>query len=442
MASMATLALKSGLYCLRFLFNFLLLFILFILGAELYLNNLSSFRGPPQIDTSSLYHDLGISKPGWYNPSKWTGVHQKIVNNFDYIKNKIIESLLIDTKIFVIFNPVSKFTLTQEYTNYSLSTNDWLPLLMNVHLENGMTINLQNKSYQEYFKKIKSWEYYFLPTEADYDKEIKEFYKSNFISVNQNSIATNKLNKPLALEIYTFYSKTKGGEAHIQNSRLVILPASNGEIEEDVSAIINMTKFSDQTEIPVWANNIKIPNETKLSEEIEVIENKLKEKKDYYDGLLNHKKLIYDNSYSLQAVCELTLKELGANIKPSIVTDEFIVAYKGINALVEVKGKNKSIDKEDIGQLITDIGQHVAQTGEPIMGFFIGNGCRYLPPQDREKEKTLTFPKEIVHIAETQNIALLSSLELFNAYCMYLEGKLSKDTFLSKIFNSSGVIHF
>jgi len=82
--------------------------------------------------------------------------------------------------------------------------------------ENGMTINLQNKSYQEYFKKIKSWEYYFLPTEADYDKEIKEFYKSNFISVNQNSIATNKLNKPLALEIYTFYSKTKGGEAHIQ----------------------------------------------------------------------------------------------------------------------------------------------------------------------------------------------------------------------------------
>jgi hypothetical protein len=48
MASMATLALKSGLYCLRFLFNFLLLFILFILGAELYLNNLSSFRGPPQ----------------------------------------------------------------------------------------------------------------------------------------------------------------------------------------------------------------------------------------------------------------------------------------------------------------------------------------------------------------------------------------------------------
>jgi len=48
--------LKSGLYCLRFLFNFLLLFILFILGAELYLNNLSSFRGPP--------HSTNIAYPG------------------------------------------------------------------------------------------------------------------------------------------------------------------------------------------------------------------------------------------------------------------------------------------------------------------------------------------------------------------------------------------
>src|SRR5271157_4062579 len=47
-ASMATRALKSGLCFLRFCFNFLLLFILFILGAELYLNNLSSFWGPPQ----------------------------------------------------------------------------------------------------------------------------------------------------------------------------------------------------------------------------------------------------------------------------------------------------------------------------------------------------------------------------------------------------------
>jgi len=51
---MATLALKSGLYCLRFFFNFLLLHILFILGAELYLNNLSSFWGPPQSTTFAM----------------------------------------------------------------------------------------------------------------------------------------------------------------------------------------------------------------------------------------------------------------------------------------------------------------------------------------------------------------------------------------------------
>jgi hypothetical protein len=49
---MATRALKSGLCFLRFCFNFLLLHILFILGAELYLNNLSSFWGPPHLTTT------------------------------------------------------------------------------------------------------------------------------------------------------------------------------------------------------------------------------------------------------------------------------------------------------------------------------------------------------------------------------------------------------
>jgi hypothetical protein len=45
---MATLALNAGLCCLRFCFNFLLLLSFLILEAELYLNNLSEFWGPPQ----------------------------------------------------------------------------------------------------------------------------------------------------------------------------------------------------------------------------------------------------------------------------------------------------------------------------------------------------------------------------------------------------------
>jgi hypothetical protein len=136
------------------------------------------------------------------------------------------------------------------------------------------------------------------------------------------------------------------------------------------------------------------------------------------------------------------LKELGANIKPSIVNDEFIIEHNGKEALVEVKGKNKSIDKDDLGHLVIDIGQHFKETGKSIKGLFIGNGLRNLPPQKRESGNNMTFPKEIAKAAEDHNVGLLSSVELFNAYCKVLERKLSKDDFLNTVFSSSGIIRF
>src|SRR5271157_5190940 len=74
-ASMATRALKSGLCFLRFCFNFLLLFILFILRAGFYLNNLSSFWGPPH-KISSLLNP----SPSWAPRQKryyWEQIEQE-----------------------------------------------------------------------------------------------------------------------------------------------------------------------------------------------------------------------------------------------------------------------------------------------------------------------------------------------------------------------------
>ena len=223
----------------------------------------------------------------------------------------------------------------------------------------------------------------------------------------------------------------------------VLLPIKNNEdTSGDIDTIISLTKSVEQSEAPDWVSNVEIPNESSIKEELDTTERKLVKISHEYENLIKHKRLLYEYSYTLQNICESTLKELGATIKDSVVSDEFIVEFNGKEALVEVKGKNKSINKDDIGQLITDIGQHVSKVGKPIKGLFIGNGWRNLPIKDRELGNKKTFPKEIVNIAESQNIGLLSSTELFNAYCKVFSGKLSKSDFLNTILTSYGVITF
>lgn len=65
---------------------------------------------------------------------------------------------------------------------------------------------------------------------------------------------------------------------------------------------------------------------------------------------------------------ESTLVKLGAAIEPSVVTNEFIMNAYNRRILVEVKGNTKSISKSDLGQLITDLGEHLKATNEEIDG--------------------------------------------------------------------------
>jgi len=322
-----------------------------------------------------------------------------------------------------------------------MGTNDWFPLLIETEIEGGTLFTVIEKKYQEYFKRLKDWKYYYLTENDIDDSKIQEFHSAKYIEVERKTIAVNKLGHPISIEIG--FSKLDETGYIKQESRFILLPATNEEdSSDDIDTIISMNKLIDQVEAPDWVSEILIPNEVVLKDELDKAESKLIEKRTNYNNLIKHKRLLYDFSYSLQNICEFTLRELGANIKPSEVSDEFIIEFGGQEVLVEVKGKKKSVDKDDLGQLVVDIGQHLRKTGKSIKGLFIGNGWRDIPPQEREAGNHKTFPKEIAQAAEDNNVGLLPSTELYKAYCQILEEKLSKNDFLNKIFNSSGIIHF
>ena len=203
----------------------------------------------------------------------------------------------------------------------------------------------------------------------------------------------------------------------------------------------------EETPPPIWVNDIEIPGEslykTKLykgTEKLQKAESELESLEASLQQLQKYKRLLYDTGVSLEEISKQTLGELGAEIKPSVVTDEFIIEIDNKEALAEVKGNTKSVKKEDIGQLIVDLGQHFNDTGQVIKGILIGNDWRLLPLADREGK--LIFTPQTIDAAQNYNIGLLSTVELFKAYCKVLEEPDCRLEILGKIIDSKGIIRF
>jgi len=101
----------------------------------------------------------------------------------------------------------------------------------------------------------------------------------------------------------------------------------------------------------------------------------------------------------------------------------------------------KSSSKADLGQLITDLGEYLKATDEDIAGILIGNAWRLEPTEARNKHDKPIFSQATVKIAQNRCIGLVSTTELFKAYCQSLEDLTKKKQILNKIIDGKGVIN-
>lgn len=202
-----------------------------------------------------------------------------------------------------------------------------------------------------------------------------------------------------------------------------------------------------ETPPPTWLVDVKVPGEEAIAKqikesrrEIEAALSKVKDLEASLNEVKKYKGLLYQTGNALQEIVKTTLGELGAEIEPSTVTDEFIIKVGDKKMLAEVKGNTKSISKADLAQLITDLGEHLKATQEDVDGILIGNAWRRLPPDKRNTHDKPIFPRNVVKTAEKRTIGLLSSVDLFSAYCRSLSGEESQSDILRKIIEGKGLI--
>jgi hypothetical protein len=386
----------------------------------------------------------------------------KIDRNLELVRNKLLEKMEFDASIYVLYTPeISIYRPPRS----PIHTQFWRPFSFDTISEPGKVINVVESSYQTYFNDFKEWKLYFVPSSIGIS-EIRDYYLGKWaVTFEVNEIAVNKVRKPLAFELVLFFHRYATDEealryepaerpyesvAHHKGSRLVLLPVSSEyDTVPCIENILQISRQFEQAPPPTWTDDIEIPGEAALKNEIKSFEQqvekitaKMGRVKELLTELQKHKELLYETGLPLQKIVESTLVKLGAAVEPSVVTDEFIMNAHNRRILVEVKGNSKSISKSDLGQLITDLGEHLKATDEEIDGILIGNAWRLLPVKERNTHNKPIFPQNVVRIAERRNIGLLSTTELFKAFCETLEDPNRKKDILDKVVGGQGVITF
>lgn len=393
-------------------------------------------------------HNLFIKKP--------PNALRDLRDNLKLIQTKVLEILpLEDRRIFVMYEPpltVRRMTKKMGLDNLVdtledfIDTDDWCPFQVLVHEESGKHIRINDDSYTQYLNMQDGWSYYFL-TERLSISDLWQHYNKlgQEVSSTMSPIAMNRAGQALSMSIRFNFAPVSTGETRKASPKfkpcgeLVFLPPGD-DMEESVETILRIADPWPETLEPAWITEIKVPEEDQLLTEVSRLRHEAQEVEDSLDEKRRYKRLLYEDGMTLQDLCGEAFELLGATVKISVVSDEFILEVDGEEVLVEVKGHSKSVLLRDLSQLIKDVGNHIDETKQDIHGLLVGNAWRLDDPSERNTKCKPVFPDNVVRTAKNHGVGLLSTTELFQACCRVLEQPATRTAILARLIEGRGII--
>ena len=141
----------------------------------------------------------------------------------------------------------------------------------------------------------------------------------------------------------------------------------------------------------------------------------------------------------VEQIVRATFRELGAKViepKEKNKEDGWIETKFG-KAVVEIKKAAKSASRVDTRQLDNWVGNCIAN-GEECKGILVINHYGDKPLKERKEP----FPSDVRDHAKKARpgnpFCLLTTIELFEAFCAFKKGKVSSDAIFKRIFEADG----
>jgi len=422
------------------------------------------------LDTSSLSTLLrkvpkGKLIKGKINTKKNENFLRKIKKNQEFVRERLLHLLHSEGNVYVICS-LREYRWISTYTD--CDNYEWSPFSIKIVNERGETRKVIDDSFSHYFQFVKKWSFCFEEIERDYSllQKIHDFYRGKYyVLPKMRVIAENRYTRPIAIalwyELYQFKNETelKGAIAsasafyyyesrRVQTSGEIILlpPPTEIDSREAINILLeDLWGIQQKTPPPEGIDKILLPGEDSLKQQIKEKLDKVGELNAEISDLekqveekAQFKRLVYETGDPLENICKLTLRQLGCKTDDSV--EDFILITGDKEAIVEVKGRERSILREDGAMLAQNRSNYAIQKGKgirEIKAILLGNPWRLVLPLE-ERAKKEPFSIHLVEDANIEDMALVTTVELFRAYCEFLKGNISSDEIIEHLFSGVG----
>jgi hypothetical protein len=342
-----------------------------------------------------------------------------------------------------------------EVSDYTTHTNySWSPITVGVQIESGDSISINSARYAKYLKHFHRWDFFYFLPQGCLTSEITKVCGSTSHYTYERSVipyAENRYNKMLAGAFtFTVHQKDKSDPRAL--GEIVLLPyIPDLDTREAINLVLEDELQLPQSELfPEWVASISMPLIPNIDAAILEKKNRIRALEDEVTFAENEKadiekfkKLLFASGHELEDIFSLCLARCGGKIIPAKYSqEEFVLEYRNEHYLVECKGVGKSMALTHVRQLFDYMTKYEEEEGIAGKGILMGNAWRGLPLQARAQTDTPVFPDNVIVRATSLSIALVSSVDFFDAFCKFLKGELAGEAILDRITTTVGVVDF
>jgi hypothetical protein len=422
----------------------------------------------------SYGHTLGDKCVSWSESFPYLGDYDAIIINLQSLyedlcnetmgkkliemRQEINEIIWASTEIICITAPTKNWggfyagELPPVYSNYH-----WCPIYLYFETKSGESFKEEKSGY---FNFVKKWTHFL---EKYYEEPYKIQKRKEFMP-RVEPLLQNKANKPLAFELYFIeyylaHQYATPTEVVRSNSIIFLPPPTEIPIKDAIDYLLKDIRGLKEVEKympPEWVNKIEVYNERSIQKEISkkigLIQSSQKELDDLQrnlSSLIKYKQLLTEGGEGeagnrLENIVEESLKLIGIEIKPGPKYKEDRIIIDPVTKEeipLEIGGFIKSIPERKLTQLIGRLTDEKRPQKIKCRGVLIGNHYKDVSLDENLRGRKDPFEPDVIRKAESFDVCLLPTIELFKAVNSKLKGE-DVLNFVNKIFNQKGLLNF
>jgi hypothetical protein len=385
---------------------------------------------------------------------------------FEDYRSQLTRLLHSNGRIIVLSDFRKNYNRPDEYPEHT-SNYAWCPVEIGIKEESGNSLLEINKRFPSYLKHLRNWSYYFYIPSACLSAQLTDFYGSTGkyqYNLPMTSFIRNRYKQTIAgsfvIEVtgkhegssrYRSYNPDSD-ESFFGTGEIVLLPLIEQLDHKEAVCLVleDLIGKSQAYAPPDWVDSIVIPQTKEIETEIETKQKRIEDiSKDVenlnrnLESLNAYRRLLYSSGFDLEEIVKRCFVELGAKVTPAQYgEEEYILEYEGNEYLVEVKGNTKSISLTNLRQLNDYTLKFEEEEKKTCKGILFGNSWRNLPPEERNTSEKPEFPDNVIARAKKFEIALISSVKFYEAFCLFLKDGSKGAIILHDLINADGLVEF